>query len=183
MKVNSIFINGKLELIKDRWFVKAFRSSGAYDTIPVFSLNPNIELKPNCACSIKGEIVSRYYLDNNNVKHLSILVGIKNILYSDVEFCNSNFVNLYGTIVKDVICRQTPKGKIISEFVIKIKDDACGIVPCIAWGSLADWISSLNKGTKIYVYGRLQSRNYTKMVDGKSVVKTTYEVSANSIGS
>ena len=50
-------------------------------------------------------------------------------------------------------------------------------IPCIAWGRNARFAKNLAVGEKIAISGRIQSRIYTKMIEGESFEKTAYEVS------
>ena len=53
----------------------------------------------------------------------------------------------------------------------------CDYIPCIAWGSVARLCASLPPKSIIELEGRIQSRNYMKVIDGKAVERTAYEVS------
>ena len=51
-------------------------------------------------------------------------------------------------------------------------------IPCIAWGRNATFAEKLDVGTKIYIEGRLQSREYKKKLDdGTMQLRRAYEVS------
>ena len=50
-------------------------------------------------------------------------------------------------------------------------------LPCIAWGSLAARCGRMSVGDRLRLEGRLQSRQYRKLVDGEEVTRTAYEVS------
>ena len=51
-------------------------------------------------------------------------------------------------------------------------------LPCILWGRTAQEISACHTSDRIRIYGRLQSRIYTKMTEDGPVEKTAYEISA-----
>jgi len=51
-------------------------------------------------------------------------------------------------------------------------------LPCILWGRTAQEGAQCHTRDTIRIYGRLQSRNYTKMTDDGPVERTAYEISA-----
>lgn len=52
-------------------------------------------------------------------------------------------------------------------------------IPCIAWGRNAQYASRFQVGEKIRLTGRLQSREYQKLLEnGEYMVRNAYEVSA-----
>ena len=51
-------------------------------------------------------------------------------------------------------------------------------IPCIAWGRNANYAETLGVGTRIYIEGRIQSREYKKKLeDGTSEIRKAFEVS------
>ena len=51
-------------------------------------------------------------------------------------------------------------------------------IPCIAWGRNANYGQQLEVGMKIYIEGRIQSREYKKKIeDGEVEIRKAYEVS------
>ena len=54
-------------------------------------------------------------------------------------------------------------------------------LPCIAWGSLAYRCGAMVVGDQLSLEGRLQSRTYTKEVDGQTQERTAFEVSVMSL--
>ena len=51
-------------------------------------------------------------------------------------------------------------------------------LPCIAWGRNARFISNENVGKKLYITGRIQSRQYEKKIDENSTeTRVAYEIS------
>ena len=48
---------------------------------------------------------------------------------------------------------------------------------CILWGRSAQEAASALPGSKLHVTGRLQSRDYIKVIDGESFTRTAYELS------
>ena len=55
-------------------------------------------------------------------------------------------------------------------------------IPCIAWGRNARFVRDIEVGQKISVFGRIQSREYTKkLYETTSEVRTAYELSVGRI--
>ncbi|MBR2894783.1 MAG: single-stranded DNA-binding protein, partial [Oscillospiraceae bacterium] len=50
-------------------------------------------------------------------------------------------------------------------------------LPCIAWGQVAVFTGSLDVGSPLALEGRVQSRLYTKVIDGEATERTAFEVS------
>ena len=52
-------------------------------------------------------------------------------------------------------------------------------IPCIAWGRNAQYAARFGVGDRLKLTGRLQSREYQKLLDnGEYLARTAYEVSA-----
>ena len=98
---------------------------------------------------------------------------------------NLNAVEIHGTILNQLKFRETPFGRRCCDLMLEVtraygKTDR---IPCIVWGFDAKWASEhYRAGDKVCVKGRLQSREYQKLLpDGGCAVKTTYEVSAQDV--
>lgn len=128
---------------------------------------------------VKGEVRSRNELDDNGKNHTKIYV-----FASSIEVCNYdkediddiNDAALIGYVCNKPKFRQTPKGKDVCDFMIAVQrqtPNRADYIPCIAWGPRAKWCSKLEVGTKVALYGRLQSRIYHKDTDPR----IAYEVS------
>ena len=81
-----------------------------------------------------------------------------------------NSVQLMGHLAKDVELRYTNSGKPVATFTVaatNIYKDPNGdakeftaFVNCVAWGQQAEYFSQFQKGDKVFVQGRLQTRSY-----------------------
>lgn len=82
-----------------------------------------------------------------------------------------NRATLIGNLTREPEMRQTPGGQSVCSFSIAtnrawtgndgVKQDATEFHNIVAWGKLADICGQyLNKGKKIYVEGRLQTRDW-----------------------
>ena len=56
-------------------------------------------------------------------------------------------------------------------------------IPCIAWGNNAQHVSQMGVPANLKIVGRIQSREYTKVLEenGECVTKTAYEVSISKL--
>ena len=54
-------------------------------------------------------------------------------------------------------------------------------IPCIAWGRNAKFSSTLEVGTNIHIWGRVQSRVYQKNMGDQTEERVAYEVSVSKI--
>ena len=92
-----------------------------------------------------------------------------------------NKVSLEGVLCKPPIYRSTPFGREICDMMLAVnrafgKSD---YIPCIAWGRNAQYASRFHVGDRIRLTGRLQSREYQKLLEnGEYMVRNAYEVSA-----
>lgn len=90
--------------------------------------------------------------------------------------------------------RETPRGKRISDIMVKVKSELTGgwcFIPCICWQETADEVATWQQGDVVELLGRYQSREYEKEVspfytDGKiagglTEKRTAYEISVSQI--
>jgi len=91
-----------------------------------------------------------------------------------------NRVELTGALCKPPVYRSTPFGREICDLMLAVnrafgKSD---YIPCIAWGRNAQFASRFKVGDRIRITGRLQSREYQKLLDnGEYMARNAFEVS------
>lgn len=96
-------------------------------------------------------------------------------------------VAVSGEIAYEPIHRETPRGKRITDIMLKVKNAITGgwcFVPCICWQEQADEVATWQQGDTVELLGRYQSREYKKDVAGEMVeweIRTAYEVSVQLI--
>ena len=100
-----------------------------------------------------------------------------------VQSCSGepdNRVELEGAICKEPVYRRTPLGREICDVMLAVNRQSrrADYLPCILWGRTARIAASLPVGTHLSVLGRLQSREYVKMLENGSEKRTAFEVSA-----
>ncbi len=162
------------------------RLSETVDTLPVtISQNllqsSNIELKPGIKLALKGEFRSRNKQEDGK-SHLILNFFAKDILSEkDLDEHDCNKICLTGYICKTPIYRVTPFERQICDILLAVNRpnyNKSDYLPCIVWGRNAKFMGAMPVGTKVYVEGRIQSRNYVKQnQDGESLNKTAYEIS------
>lgn len=191
--MNKIRLDGKIATkpdfsheCKGEKFYKLFlgvgRKSEVIDTLPC--MVPEVFLKDlevgECI-GINGEIRTRnnHIEGNSKVEIYVFVLGV-----DDYEGHDSNSVELEGYVCKEPIYRETPLGRGISDLLIASnrpygKSD---YIPCIAWGRNALYASDIPVGEKVMLSGRLQSREYVKMLDDDTKeTRVAYELSASSL--
>lgn len=96
-----------------------------------------------------------------------------------------NIAYIKGTVAKQPVYRETPKGKHITDITVRIPSAFTpgfySYIPCITWEKLAEQAAGLREGSKVYLEGRIQSRPYTKKTPEGVQEFTTWEVSASKL--
>ncbi len=91
-----------------------------------------------------------------------------------------NRVELTGALCKPPVYRSTPFGREICDLMLAVnrafgKSD---YIPCIAWGRNAQFASRFKVGDRLRITGRLQSREYQKLLEnGEYMARNAFEVS------
>lgn len=128
---------------------------------------------------ITGQI--RTYNENIDGRNkLNVVIFARELLTNeDVEYYE-NYVFIEGFLCKMPIKRTSPMGREICDLMIAVNRmyNKSDYIPCIAWGRNATFAEKLDVGTKVYIEGRLQSREYKKKLeDGTAESRLAYEVS------
>lgn len=159
------------------------RLSGTIDKIPLAIVSRYLTRAVGLVgkqVEVKGTLRSRNYYGKELKRHLQVYVDVKEISETDSESENLIFLNAY--ICKTSVLRTTPKGKEIADVFVSVnrENGHTDYVPCIAWYQKAINIFEMEVGTNIKILGRLQSREYRKLLDeekGEKETKIAYEVS------
>ena len=115
---------------------------------------------------------------------LSVFVRELEFLDEIDENEKTNQIFLDGYICKMPIYRKTPLGREIADILLAVnrpygKSD---YIPCIAWGRNARYASNFQVGTRVCIWGRVQSREYTKKISESECEKrVAYEVSVSKL--
>lgn len=91
-----------------------------------------------------------------------------------------NRILLAGALCKKPLLRRTPLGRSICDMILAVNRPygRADYLPCIAWGQTAVQLAQRGVGERLTLEGRVQSRNYTKLLpDGTTQERTAFEVS------
>lgn len=96
---------------------------------------------------------------------------------------DENRIALTGTICKEPGLRVTPMGREICDIILAVgrRYHRSDYIPVITWGLQAREVARKTVGDRLSIQGRLQSRMYTKIVDGEPEERVAYEVSAGDV--
>lgn len=163
------------------------RTSNYVDYIPVIVSERLLDIKTD----IKGSFVyvnGQYrsfnkHEETRNKLILSVFAREIEVLESnDYEFVNNVFID--GYVCKTPSYRKTPMGREITDLIVAVnrgygKSD---YIPCVCWGRNARFASTFEVGTSVKLWGRVQSRPYTKKISDTEVEeRVAYEVSVSKI--
>lgn len=192
---NSIFLRGRLAappaLSHINHGVEFFllpltvcRLSGAVDTLHVVASRQQLDALPpleeGCPLTVRGDV--RTFNNRSGVgSRLVISVFAKELSREEGE--DENRLELSGILCKPPVLRTTPLGRTICDMILAAnrRYGRADYLPCIAWGSLAYRCGSMEVGDRLSLEGRLQSRIYTKEIDGQVQERTAFEVSVMSL--
>ncbi|MBQ8280984.1 MAG: single-stranded DNA-binding protein [Lachnospiraceae bacterium] len=168
--------------------VKAKRLSESYDIIPVMVSERLLSTDE----SIKGQFVTvygqfrSYNRHEENKNRLILSVFAREITVSDEEPVDikPNYIFLDGYVCKQPIYRKTPLGREIADVLLAVnrpygKSD---YIPCICWGRNARYADNFEVGSRVLLWGRIQSREYQKKISETDIEKrVAYEVSVSKL--
>ena len=115
---------------------------------------------------------------------LSVFAREVRFVDGEDEKIKSNQIFLDGFICKPTVYRRTPLGREIADILIAVnrpygKSD---YIPCICWGRNARFASNFEVGSRVQIWGRIQSREYIKRLEGEQTEKRiAYEVSISKL--
>lgn len=166
-----------------RGIVACKRTSGTVDHIPVIVSNQVLpetdeaELK-GCYVEVAGEY--RTKIDKNSKKSLYLYSKYFRFFYKVEDEEDENLVFLSGNLCKEPYFKRTSVDKRITSSMLAVNRNnrKAAYIPIIAWNKNAGLMKDLKKGTKVEIYGRMQSREHTNK-NGKEV--EWYEVSISHI--
>ncbi len=131
---------------------------------------------------VKGQFRSYNKLEGEKSK-LILTVFVREVVDMNEEV-NPNIIEIVGYICKPPIYRTTPFKREICDILVAVNRayNKSDYLPCIAWGRNARFIKNIEIGSKIFIVGRIQSREYQKKLeDGTVLNKVAYEISISRI--
>ena len=164
------------------------RLSEQADVIPLLISERLIDVNKDLrGCTIEASGQFRSYNRHEGAKNrlvLSVFVREVNFMEEFTDYTKTNHIFLDGYICKEPIDRKTPLGREIADLLVAVnrpygKSD---YIPCISWGRNARFASSFTVGTRVMIWGRVQSREYTKKLSETECEKRiAYEVSVSKL--
>ena len=189
--LNTITLRGSLQALPQfshenhgrrywKFLLEVPRLSGAVDLLPVIAEESLVMGLDPCSgemITVTGQIRS-HNQRSEGVRHLMIFVFASVVCAEDGEPVND--VMLEGALCREPIFRRTPLGREISDVMLAVPRafHRADYLPCILWGRTAQDISQCHVRDRIRIYGRLQSRIYTKLTEDGPIERTAYEISA-----
>ena len=158
------------------------RRSGYVDEINIMvseRLIYDTPLEINQFVEVKGQIRTYNEIVEGKNK-LNVVVFAREITV-DTDFgYHENYIHLEGFLCKEPIKRISPLGRDICDMMIAVNRmyNKSDYIPCIAWGRNAGYAEKMEVGTKLYIEGRIQSREYKKKLENGLVeMRKAFEVS------
>lgn len=160
--------------------VKSLRLSGAEDVVNVLASRSLLDRCPVRAGQrvwVGGEV--RSYNNHSGQGSRLVITLFAQELGRDRTGVDDNRLRLAGSLCKAPVYRHTPLGREIADLLLAVNRPygRSDYLPCIAWGTVAQQCANMDTGTGLRLQGRLQSRAYTKVIEGGSVKRVAYEVS------
>lgn len=163
-----------------RFYLEVPRLSGAVDILPVIAQDTvlnSFDLSGGQMLTVLGTIRS-HNIHAEGRRKLLIFVFASAITAEDGVPINE--VILEGPLCREPNYRRTPLGREICDIMLVIPRAfrRADYLPCILWGRTAQEGAQLHTRERIRIYGRLQSRIYTKATEDGMQERTAYEISA-----
>ena len=161
------------------------RLSEQADVIPLMVSERLLDVEKDYrGCTVEAIGQFRSYNRHEGAKNRLVLsVFVREISFME-DYTKTNQIFLDGYICKLPVYRKTPLGREIADLLLAVnrpygKSD---YIPCIAWGRNARYASGFEVGTRVQVWGRVQSREYTKKLNETQCEKrVAYEVSISKL--
>lgn len=163
-----------------KFFLQVPRLSGTVDILPVISEDrvlETVDLSAGEMLTVTGQIRT-HNVRTEERRHLLIFVFAASIVAEDGEPIND--VVLEGPICREPTYRRTPLGREICDVMLAVPRAfrRADYLPCILWGRTAQEASMCHTRDYIRIFGRLQSRTYTKVTENGPEERVAYEISA-----
>lgn len=163
------------------------RTSGTVDVLPVIVSERLFDVAEDLSGSlvkVTGEYRSYNQPTGEKTKLMLYVFAQEFEFIDEDDTSENNRVYLDGYICKSPTYRKTPLGREITDILVAVnrlygKSD---YIPCIAWGRSARWTERLEVGTRVQLYGRIESRGYIKIISEEECEqRVAYEVSISCI--
>jgi len=157
------------------------RLSGQIDTLWVIATGEQIRrlsAQPLTGqrLAVDGQLRS---FNNKSGSGSRLVISVFAQMLTPAQGDDLNTIQLRGVICKPPVLRRTPLGRCISDMMLAVnrRYGRADYLPCIAWGQVAMITGHMQVGDPLALEGRVQSRIYTKVVEGCAEERTAFEVS------
>ena len=160
------------------------RLSGTVDRLNVVLRQEMLPLiRPNRAGLLRLDGELRSFNNRSGVGNRLVITLFAREISQPETSVWINEAELIGTICKQPTHRMTPLGREICDLLLAVhrRYSRSDYLPCIVWGQNARRAASFAVGDQVHLFGRMQSREYVKVSEGRSEVHTAYEVSVSDI--
>ena len=162
------------------FYLEVSRLSGAIDRLQILAseeLLASTCVTEGEALTVEGQIRS---FNNRTLRGRKLIISVLAETIAVTDGPHANQVILQGVICKEPVFRRTPVGREICDVMLAVNRPyhRADYLPCILWGRCAQEVSDYPVGTVLSITGRLQSREYLKVIDGVAEQRTAYEISA-----
>ena len=164
------------------------RLSDSEDRIPVMVSERLLDVTQDYTgeyIEIQGQFRSyNRHEEKHNRLVLSVFAREVSFVEEETDKAKTNQIFLDGYICKAPVYRKTPLGREIADMLIAVnrpygKSD---YIPCICWGRNARFAAGFEVGGHVQIWGRIQSREYVKKLEGEEAQKrVAYEVSVSKL--
>ena len=163
-----------------RFQLEVERLSGALDVLPVIvpeQVLDDMDVTGGSMLAITGQIRS---FNNRMASGRRLVISVYAEALAACEEQPRNLVELTGVVCKEPVYRRTPLGREICYIMLAVNRlyHRADYIPCIFWGRTAAEAAACTVGSSLSLSGRLQSREYVKVLEHGSESRTAYEVSA-----
>ena len=163
-----------------RFQLEVERLSGALDVLPVIvpeQVLDDMDVTGGSMLAITGQIRS---FNNRMASGRRLVISVYAEALAACEEQPRNLVELTGVVCKEPVYRRTPLGREICDIMLAVNRlyHRADYIPCIFWGRTAAEAAACTVGSSLSLSGRLQSREYVKVLEHGSESRTAYEVSA-----
>ena len=163
-----------------RFTLEVPRLSGTADLLPVVaeeSILNAMDPSGGEMLTVTGQIRS-HNIRADGKRHLLIFVFAASVTAEDGEPINDCI--LEGPLCREPTYRRTPLGREICDIMLAVPRSfrRADYLPCILWGRTAQEGSLCHTRDRVRIFGRLQSRTYTKLTDEGPQERIAYEISA-----
>ena len=189
--INTITLRGTLQNLPEfshenhgknfyRFSLEVPRLSGTVDVLPVITneaLLNELDLSGGSMLTVCGQVRS-HNIRENSIRRLMIFVFATGIVVEDGDPINE--VTISGPLCKEPVYRRTPLGREICDVMLAVPRIfyRADYLPCILWGRTAQELSQCHVRDNVQIFGRLQSRPYTKLTEDGPMERVAYEISA-----